>query len=83
MLPDFTNRKELGRYFAIGQVGLEMVVPIVVGLILDDRLGWTPWGVVGGAVLGLGGGLVHLVHLSGKAEVTDQSQAPKGKSESR
>ena len=35
--------KDLGFYFALGQVGLEMVVPIAVGVYLDDWLGWSPW----------------------------------------
>ena len=57
------NSRELGRYFALAQVGLEMVVPIVVGLWLDSAFGWSPWGVSVGAVLGLVGGLAHIVHL--------------------
>ncbi len=55
-----------GRYFAFGLVGLEMVVPVAVGLFLDRNLGWAPWGVVGGTVLGLVGGLFHLVMLARK-----------------
>ena len=57
------DSKELGYYVALGQVGVEMVVPIVLGLALDRYLGWTPWGAVGGAVFGLVLGLVHLVTL--------------------
>jgi F0F1-type ATP synthase assembly protein I len=72
MLPKFGDGKELGRYLAIGQVGLEMVVPIGIGLALDSYLGWEPWGVIGGAVLGLVGGLSHLVHLAGKADREDR-----------
>jgi F0F1-type ATP synthase assembly protein I len=68
MFGDLGDRKELGRYLALAQVGLEMVVPIGVGLALDFYLGWTPWGVIGGAVLGLVGGLAHLVHLAGKGD---------------
>jgi F0F1-type ATP synthase assembly protein I len=68
MFPESGNPKELGRYFAMGQVGLEMVAPIVVGLLLDRYLGWTPWGVVAGAVLGLVGGLAHLIHLSNQED---------------
>ena len=30
----------------------QMVVPIAVGVWLDDRNGWSPWGAVVGAVLG-------------------------------
>jgi hypothetical protein len=59
-----SDRNELGRYFAIGQVGLEMVVPPALGVYLDSRFGWSPWGVVVGAAAGLIVGLVHLVYLS-------------------
>jgi F0F1-type ATP synthase assembly protein I len=59
-LPD---PKQAGVYFALAQVGVEMVAPVVLGLLLDHYLGWTPWGVIGGAMLGLIGGVVHLVVL--------------------
>jgi len=32
-------------------------------LILDDQVGWTPWGTVIGAALGLIGGLAHLIAI--------------------
>jgi F0F1-type ATP synthase assembly protein I len=72
MFPESGDRKELGRYLALGQVGLEMVVPVVLGLLLDAYLGWGPWGVIGGAILGLGGGLIHLLHLLGQDDSTDR-----------
>ena len=59
-LPD---PKELGFYFTLAQVGLEMVAPLGVGLALDHYLSWAPWGAVVGAVLGLVVGLTHLVTL--------------------
>jgi F0F1-type ATP synthase assembly protein I len=55
--------REMGHYFALAQVGLEMVVPVVVGLLVEGYFDWRPWGVVVGAVLGLTTGLVHLVAL--------------------
>ena len=58
--PDLKN---LGYYIALAQVGLEMVVPIGIGAALDHYLKWSPWGVVGGAVFGLVGGLAHLVAM--------------------
>jgi F0F1-type ATP synthase assembly protein I len=64
-LPD---RRELGLYASLSQVGLEMVVPVVVGLGLDSWLGWQPWGVVSGAVLGLITGVTHLVILSNRGQ---------------
>ena len=57
------DRRELGRYFALAQVGLEMVAPIVVGLLLDRWLGWMPWLTVLGAVVGFGGGMIHLLTI--------------------
>jgi F0F1-type ATP synthase assembly protein I len=60
--------KELGHYFALAQVGLEMVAFIGIGLALDYYLSWSPWGVVGGAVFGLVAGLAHLVALTNRQE---------------
>lgn len=34
----------------------QMVVPILIGVWLDNRYGWGPWGMAGGAILGLVGG---------------------------
>jgi F0F1-type ATP synthase assembly protein I len=68
------DSKEMGRYFTLSQIGFEMVVPIVVGLILDNKLGWAPWGVVVGAIVGLVGGLTHLVYLLKKFERTDSPE---------
>ena len=73
MAQNAPNPRDLGRYFALAQVGLEMVAPIVLGLFLDSRLGWTPWGVVVGAVFGLVGGLWHLVVLLNRFEKTDSN----------
>ena len=73
MAENLPNPRDLGRYFALAQVGLEMVAPIVLGLFLDSRLGWTPWGVVLGAVFGLVGGLWHLVVLLNRFEKKDST----------
>ncbi len=75
MFGQMPDRKELARYMALSQVGLEMVTPIVVGLLLDRYLGWTPppWGLIVGAILGLFGGLVHLLLLVNKMDSQDSS----------
>jgi F0F1-type ATP synthase assembly protein I len=71
MFPELPDRKELSRYLALGQVGLEMVAPIVLGLLLDWYVKWTaPWAAVGGAVLGLVGGFIHLVQMLNKMDST-------------
>ena len=74
MFPDAPDPKELGFYFSLGQVGLEMVLPICGGLALDHYLGWRPWATVVGAVVGLVGGLAHLVALLNRRE---NSRRPK------
>ena len=66
MFPVNTNRKDLGKALALSQIGMEMVVPIVLGLVVDYYFGWLPWATVVGAVLGLIGGLAHLVQLTKK-----------------
>lgn len=71
------DAKELGHYFALAQVGLEMVVPIVIGLWLDNTFAWGSWGVVSGAVLGLVLGLVHLVALQQRQERKDGADKPR------
>jgi F0F1-type ATP synthase assembly protein I len=72
-LPD---PKEVGRLFAIGQVGIEMVVPIGVGVALDFWWGTLPWGTVVGAVLGFTLGLVHLVRLSSQQNRDNTKKKP-------
>jgi F0F1-type ATP synthase assembly protein I len=57
------NPKELGYYFALGQIGMEMVVPMVVGIALDHYLDWRPWATVIGLIVGFVGGMTHLILL--------------------
>ena len=69
--------KKLGLMFAIGQVGMEMVVPIVAGLALDYYSEKTaPWGILGGVFLGFAGGLIHLFAIVKRLEKLDD-QGPK------
>jgi F0F1-type ATP synthase assembly protein I len=75
MPEDPINPRELGRYFAIAQIGLEMVVPIGIGIALDHYLDWAPWGVVSGAILGLVVGLVHLVDLTKERDQNGPSKS--------
>ncbi len=71
------DQKELGFYFGLAQVGLEMVVPVGLGMALDNRFGWTPWGTAVGAVLGLAGGLAHLITMLNRREASGSRQPPR------
>jgi F0F1-type ATP synthase assembly protein I len=53
--------REVGRYAALAQVGMEMVAPMVIGVLLDSYFGWTPWATVTGFVIGFVGGFIHLL----------------------
>jgi hypothetical protein len=65
-VPFVPDPKQLGRYMALAQVGFEMAAPIFLGWWLDATFDWAPWGVITGAVVGLLGGIAHLVALSSR-----------------
>jgi F0F1-type ATP synthase assembly protein I len=68
------NPREYGHYISLAQVGMEMAAPIGIGLAVDYYLDWSPWSVVVGAVLGLVGGLAHLVVLMNRQDPRHSSQ---------
>ncbi len=61
--PNRPDRRDWYRWIALGQIGMEMVSPIVVGLLVDYWLGWAPWVTVIGAVVGFAGGMAHLLTI--------------------
>lgn len=77
MLVDPQNQKDFSRYLAMSQAGLEMVVPIAIGVAVDWYWNTGPWGAIIGVVLGLGGGLTHLIYM---AQKNDDGQPPKSTS---
>ncbi len=70
------ERRHLGIYITISQVGIEMVAPALIGLWIDNKLAWLPWATVTGVVLGFVLGITHLVILM---KQSDESEPPKGK----
>ena len=75
MLVDPSNQKDFQRYMAMSQAGMEMVVPIGIGVAVDWYFNCGPWGAVIGVVLGLGGGLTHLIFMAQKSD--DKPSKPK------
>ena len=72
------NPKDVGRAYAMAQVGMEMVAPIGLGIALDYWLNLKPWATVAGAVIGFVGGLIHLVSILNKQDRQDPNQPRKG-----
>jgi F0F1-type ATP synthase assembly protein I len=73
MMGDEPSPREMGYYVALGQTGVEMVLPAVGGFYLDQWLGTTPWITILAAVLGFAGGLVHLIVILRQKERDEQT----------
>jgi ATP synthase protein I len=65
--------RQMGYYAALAQTSVEMVLPIVVGLLLDHWLGTAPWITCIGAVVGFAGGLTHLILIVKQKERDESS----------
>jgi hypothetical protein len=59
-MPQNDEWRRLRRIAQIGQIGMEMSVPVALGLALDYWLGTLPWLTVSGAVLGPVMAFLHL-----------------------
>ena len=64
----------MGYYLALAQVGLEMVAPLILGLVVDSVAGTMPWFTLGGVVLGFVGGITHLVVLGNKHDAATRGK---------
>ena len=72
-MPSERDRRQLGTYYALAQVGIEMVVPIGLGWWADEQLGSAPWLLVVGVVLGFVLGIWHLVVLTRNNEARNDT----------
>lgn len=68
--------REMGYLIAISQVGFEMVVPIAVGVALDVWLHTLPWITIVGVLIGLFGGITHLIVLINRMDKAEKSEPP-------
>jgi F0F1-type ATP synthase assembly protein I len=72
------DARELGVYFTLGQVGFEIVVPLIVGLIIDNYAHTSPWFTVSGIILGFVGSITHIVLLTNRQEASRRKNNKRG-----
>ena len=72
------SQRDLGSLFALAQTGVEMAAPVGLGLLADNYFGSSPIGVAAGAVIGLAGGLTHMVLMLRRAEQERSTDPPRG-----
>ena len=70
----------MGRASSGMTIAMEMVIPGLIGLWIDSRLGTTPWLLIAGMVLGFGIGVWQLVKLG---EVIDNRTLPEDEKEKK
>jgi F0F1-type ATP synthase assembly protein I len=56
----------------------EIVAPVLIGVWLDSRYGWAPWGLAVGATIGFVGGLAHLVVIARRESAREKEKQNKG-----
>jgi hypothetical protein len=72
------SQRDIGSLFALAQTGVEMAAPVALGMVLDSYWGWSPWATAAGAVIGLIGGLTHMLIMLGRAEDRQRHEPPRG-----
>jgi F0F1-type ATP synthase assembly protein I len=71
---------QMGYLLALGQVGIEMVVPIGLGILLDLWLHTAPVFILIGVVVGLVGGLLHMLMILKRMDRSESKEPPRNSS---
>jgi len=72
------DAREMGFNFTLAQVGVEMVVPLIVGLVIDRYANTSPWFTISGVILGFVGGVTHIVVLTNQQEAARRDKNKPG-----
>jgi ATP synthase protein I len=76
MPDDQSGPRQMGYLIALGQVGMEMVAPIAIGVGLDVWLGTMPLFVVIGVLVGLVGGMAHMMAILKRMDQSKSKKPP-------
>jgi F0F1-type ATP synthase assembly protein I len=61
---------------AMAQAGTALTGPVLLGIILDLTLNWSPWGTLAGILLGLVACVAQLIQLSKRNLDADRPEKP-------
>lgn len=67
----------VGRYYALAQCGMEMVIPTIAGIFVDKWLGTAPIFIILFTVFGFVGGITHIIYLSKAIEKAEKEEKAK------
>lgn len=68
----FKNLSQYAQYIALGtHIAASMIIPVVIGIYVDNRWNTAPWGVVIGALLGFGALISIVLKLAMKTGETE------------
>ncbi len=72
------NLAKYGQYIALGaHIAASMIVPVVIGIYIDNRWDITPWGVIIGALAGFSGLIGIVIKLAYRTGETEYSPPKK------
>ena len=64
---DGGDRPPMQQWALASQAGSALVGPVVLGVVLDTQLGWTPWATLSGIGVGLVGSLAILLRMTNRS----------------
>jgi F0F1-type ATP synthase assembly protein I len=65
-MPGDDIQSPLSGWAVASVVSSSLIGPVILGILLDTQLGWAPWGVIGGVLLGLAGCMGMLVRIQNR-----------------
>lgn len=72
------NLAKYGEYMALGtNIAASMIIPVVIGIYVDNRWNFSPWGVIIGALLGFGSMISIVLKLASRTGETEYAKRKK------
>jgi F0F1-type ATP synthase assembly protein I len=62
------NQPAYSQWAIAAQASSTLIGPVVIGLVLDSQLGWTPWATVTGILIGFVGCITLLIQASNRGD---------------